>query len=261
MHKFLVLAVSLCFITCGQNAQQHPLNVHEDVIVNTIKGRINVPIGYKRILTDSSSFGFYFQNLPLKAQGSPVFLYNGVKKSNQQVHFAVINLEIGTRDLQQCADAVMRLRADYLYGQKRYEDIAFNFVSDGNPRYLTDYCNETLDSVCYKKYLNYVFSYANTRSLKSQLHPVASFADINIGDVLIQQGNPYGHAVIVVDMATHDKTGEKIFLLAQSYMPAQDIHVLKNLNDASLSPWYRVPKGNDIITPEWRFEKGDLRRF
>ena len=45
---------------------------------------------------------------------------------------------------------------------------------------------------------------------------------MQIGDVLIQGGSP-GHAVIVVDMAENPATGEKLYLLAQSYMPAQDI--------------------------------------
>jgi len=53
---------------------------------------------------------------------------------------------------------------------------------------------------------------------------------------------PPGHAVIVVDMA-EDAKGQRAFLLAQSYMPAQDIHILKNPMDADLSPWCRVPRG------------------
>ena len=33
-------------------------------------------------------------------------------------------------------------------------------------------------------------------------------------------------------MAENRETGVKVFLIAQSYMPAQDIHILRNLNDA-----------------------------
>ena len=54
--------------------------------------------------------------------------------------------------------------------------------------------------------------------------------DIEIGDVFIQTGNPYGHAIIIVDVAIN-KNKEKIFMLAQSYMPAQEIHILKNPNN------------------------------
>lgn len=266
MYRILTFIVSICFIACGQKAQEQTVEVintkvHVDTKSATIHYRFNVPIGYERIRPDSSSFGLFLQALPLKSEGSPVMLYNGEAKANQKAHVAVLDLNIGSRDLQQCADAVMRLRADYLYVQRRFEEIAFNFVSDGKPRYFIDYCNQKRDSVCYRKYLDYVFNYANTRSLRQQLQKVELFSSIGIGDVIIQQGNPFGHAVIVVDMAINQNTGEKIFMLAQSYMPAQDIHVLKNPIDDRLSPWYEIPEGNDILTPEWRFEKEDLRRF
>ena len=64
-----------------------------------------------------------------------------------------------------------------------------------------------------------VFSYAGTASLSRELAPV-NYQDMKIGDVFIQGGHP-GHAVIVVDIAVHPKTKKKVFLLAQSYMPAQ----------------------------------------
>ena len=44
-------------------------------------------------------------------------------------------------------------------------------------------------------------------------------SEMQIGDVFIRGGSP-GHCVIVVDMAVHQETGEKLFMLAQSYMPA-----------------------------------------
>ncbi len=82
---------------------------------------------------------------------------------------------------------------------------------------------------------------------------------MEIGHVFIQKGNPYGHAVIVVDMAQNSK-GKKIYLLAQSYMPAQETQILANPNDSDLSPWYNLDY-ETIITPEWIFYPTDLKHF
>jgi hypothetical protein len=62
-------------------------------------------------------------------------------------------------------------------------------------------------------------------------------------------------------MAENKVSGEKIFLLAQSYMPAQDIHILKNPENGGGNPWYSVNFGDKLITPEWEFTRGNLRRF
>jgi hypothetical protein len=108
--------------------------------------------------------------------------------------------------------------------------------------------------------MDYVFSYANTRSLNQELSPVTNILEMQIGDVFIQTGNPYGHAVIVVDMAENPETNEKVFMLAQSYMPAQDIQILVNRNHTGISPWYELGE-DQIDTPEWTFYSGDLKRF
>jgi len=112
----------------------------------------------------------------------------------------------------------------------------------------------------FRNYMNYIFSYANTASLKNELKKVSSIQDIKIGDVFIQKGRPYGHAITVMDVATNKK-GEKVFMLSQSYMPAQDIHILINPNNLKLSPWYKINKLGNLITPEWSFLYKDLMRF
>jgi hypothetical protein len=61
-----------------------------------------------------------------------------------------------------------------------------------------------------------------------------------------------------MDVAQH-RSGKKVFLLAQSYMPAQDIHILKN--PASQTPWYDADFGSRLITPEWIFNTGSLMQW
>ena len=69
-----------------------------------------------------------------------------------------------------------------------------------------------------------------------------------------------GHAVIVVDMAVNS-FGEKIFLLAQSYMPAQQTQLLINPMDEDISPWYSLKGRDKLITPQWTFELDTLKSW
>ncbi len=220
---------------------------------------IPLPANCVRIEVEKNSFGAFLRNLPL-AKDNTVYYYNGQKKPDQSLHYAVIDIDIGKADLQQCADAVMRLRGEFLFSQKKYDKIHFNFLSDGKPRYYVNYTSNPADYRNFRRYMNYVFAYANTSSLRDELIPV-SIDSMKIGDVFIQKGNPYGHAVIVVDLAQDTLTGEKYFLIAQSFMPAQSIHILKNLENQTVSPWYPLHFGQNLYTPQWTFTRYDLRRF
>lgn len=214
-------------------------------------GEIETPAGYRRTPAIKGSFEEWLRAVPLK-KDKRVFLYNGSLKPNQSAQFAVVDISVGNKDLQQCADAVMRLRAEYLYLNKKpmafmdYGGKWYNWNGQGN-RNMFD------------NYLQNVFGWCGSASLDKQLNPVTDFSAIKAGDVLIRGGFP-GHAIMVVDITTNSK-GNKIYLLAQGYQPAQDIHVLNNPMDRTLSPWYAVDTANLIITPEWRFTKENLKKW
>lgn len=225
----------------------------------TIVTRFAPPAGFERVTNEPASFSTYLRNLPLKPWNSKVLYFDERSKNTPNVYLSVIDLKIGKKDLHQCADAVMRLRAEYLYANRRFDEIHFNFVVDGKPRYFKNYAQGEYSYAKFWKYMEYIFTSANTRSLHNELKSVP-MQKMQIGDVFIQKGVPFGHAVIVVDMAENPTTGQKVYLLAQSYMPAQEIQLLINPNNASLSPWYEL-KNETIKTPEWTFEPADLRRF
>jgi hypothetical protein len=242
---------------------------------STIDERFNTPESFNRLPVGEGSFGVYLRSLPLKPDGSKVKYYNG-KIKPRDVHEAVIDIDVGDRDLQQCADAVMRLRAEYLYSKGLYDKIHFNFTNGFNADYSkwiqgnrivvegnkswwvkkTGYSNEYKS---FRQYMDMVFAYAGTVSLSKEMKNVP-LEDIKIGDVFLKGDLP-GHCVIIVDMAEDKTSGEKLFMVAQSYMPAQDIHILKNLEDSRLSPWYTVRFGEKLSTPEWEFTKDQLYRF
>ncbi|MCE7925722.1 MAG: hypothetical protein DYG98_21940 [Haliscomenobacteraceae bacterium CHB4] len=270
----LLLFLQTCFLPANPNAATAAENT-SSASDSLLYQRFTPPPGYQRVAADSGSFAFYLRNLPLKPSGSKVLLHDGREKSNPGLYEAVVDLPIGKKDLHQCADAVIRLRAEYLWQQGRYDKIHFNLTNGFRVDYerwrkggrvkvvghQTSWVQKTAASDSYAtfwQYLEFVFTYAGTLSLSKELEPVA-LSEIQIGDVFIQGGSP-GHAVIVVDMAT-DQAGKKVFLLAQSYMPAQEIQILKNPSDEKLSPWYSADFGEVVETPEWAFQKSDLKRF
>ena len=290
MKKYLALLIALLMLAgCSQSKPENitelpvppvePEIILEESILNkdgmTILERYAPPKGYIRIEAVDGSFADYLRNQELKTYGEKVLYYDGREKSRTDVYDSVFDVDIGDRDLHQCADAVMLLRGEYLFEKGEFEDIKFNFVSgfkaeyskwmegyrikvDGNnvSYYLGTDPSSSYES--FRKYMDMVFAYSGTLSLENELVPV-SVEDMEIGDVFIKGGSP-GHAVIVVDMALNSENN-KVFMLAQSYMPAQQTQVLINPNHEGISPWYSLDNMSSLKTPEWTFELDQLRRF
>lgn len=294
MNNFLTLWIILAlFITCGTSQNQ---SVEEEIpiqkiitqksykfawqptylIDDALANRIPCPDGAQRIQQATNSFGDWLRHLPLLPENSSVMLYDGSKKNNQNAHHAVFQIDVGDKDLQQCADAVMRLYAEYKWSTQTHEELAFQFTSghqckwdDWKKGFRPKIKGNQVDFIQtaqfddsysnFKSYLTTIFTYCGTYSLNQQLN-TKYINELSAGDVFIKGGFP-GHAVIVVDVAENSETKERYFLLAQSYMPAQQIHLLKNPNNSSLSPWYSTTFVEHLITPEWTFQKNQLRSF
>ncbi len=227
---------------------------------------IKPPLGATRAATTAGSFGAWLRTLPLRPAGTPVNLFDGRRKPNQSAHHAVVDLDLIGRDLQQCADALIRLRAEYLWSAGRKGEIRFNLTNGmtvpwmrwskgGRVRVVRGKRTRWVPGPrsasrrTFKRYLRFVMIYAGTASLSRELKR-PKLSQLAPGDILVQGGFP-GHGVLVLDMARH-KDGRRYVLLGQSYMPAQDFHVLRNHRDRKLSPWFPVAALADgLDTPEW----------
>ena len=170
---------------------------------------------------------------------------------------------------------VLRIYAEYLYKSGRHDKISFHFV-DGfvcdynhwKQGYRVKFANDKPhweqvasyddSEETFKKYLRIVFSYSSTLSMENESRP-ADISEIQVGDIFIKGGSP-GHVVMVADICENE-AGEKAFLLAQGFMPAQSFHIIKNQAHSD-DPWYYESEVKyPFRTQEYTFGEGSLKRL
>nr|WP_298054792.1 DUF4846 domain-containing protein [uncultured Lachnoanaerobaculum sp.] len=241
---------------------------------NTIFTRFITPKGYKRVETAEGSFADFIGNYPLEPDGTPVYYFDKREKGGDG-HAAVFSMEVGEEDLQQCADSIMRIYAEYLYKSGNEDRISFKFVdgfvcdynhwkqgyrvkfADDKP-YWEKKTDADNSEETFKKYLRIVFAYSSTLSMEKEARPT-DISELQVGDIFIKGGSP-GHVVMVADICENE-AGEKAFLLAQGFMPAQSFHIIKNPAHSE-DPWYYESEVKyPFRTQSYTFDEGSLRRL
>lgn len=243
----------------------------------TISTRFNPPEGFVRVVPPKGSFGEFLQNLPLLEDKALVHYYDGRINFGAK-HDAVLAYTLPPQDIEQCADVVMHLRAEYLYTSGRQDEIGFHFVSgfycdfatwaqgfrpsiNGNDVTWVKSAEPDASYNSFQNYLKVVYTYASTISLDKELVSVPA-SELSIGDVFIIPGSP-GHVVIVADMAINPETGEKRFIIVQGNMPSEQAHVVKNPEDPLNSPWYSNSFPNGVLKAPngWECSINNIKRF
>lgn len=132
----LLLAAMISLNMIGAMAEpQYTWQEANDHTSGSLKERVSPPRGYERVPVKEDSFEEWLRNLPVRPEQTPVRLYDGRLRGTQDRHVAVIDIDTGKRNLQQCADAIMRLRAEYLLSVGKAGTIAFNYTSGKRVRY------------------------------------------------------------------------------------------------------------------------------
>ena len=252
---------------------------HADLInkdSSTIKSRVKLPNGYKRILYKKGSFQEYLQNYNLKPFGSKIINFDDSEYYWQRGHIGILDLPVPKNGLQQCADALIRIRSEYLWDANRQDEIGFNFTSghycswieyakgyrpkvSGNKVTFSKTATANDSKSNFYKYLNLIYMYSGTLSLSQELEPITNIKELKIGDMLIIGGSP-GHIVMLADEAINNKN-EKLFLLIQGNTPAQSVHLVKNLEDSKISPWYNLKMNAVIPVSNYTFYNSKFVRF
>ncbi|MGJ8592149.1 MAG: DUF4846 domain-containing protein [Aquaticitalea sp.] len=248
--------------------------INEDSL--TIKSRVNLPEGYKRVDYEYGSFQDYLRNYKLKTYGSKIINFDQTDYFWQGGHIGVLEIPVPSNGLQQCADALIRVRSEHLWENNRKDEIGFNFTSGdycswknyaegyrpnivGNKVSFHKTASPNASKDNFYKYLNLIYMYSGTLSLYNELPKIDDAMDLKIGDMLIKGGSP-GHIVMICDEAVNIK-GEKVYLLFQGNTPAQSVHLVKNLEDTTMSPWYRLEKDAVIPVSNYTFYDSKFVRF
>jgi len=232
------------------------LNV--SIAQKNIKNSFIIPQGYERV--NPNNYHKWLINQPLIFD-SPVKIYQGdIVYGLNDIYIAKFDYSIGVKNLHQCADAAMYFNATYLYETNQWDRINYHFdetYSFPFKRYV--WRTHTNDKTALKKYLEKVWAGAGSLSLdKFDTKPVM-LKEAIAGDLIIEGGSP-GHVITIVDVIVNKTTGVKKYMLAQSYMPAQEQYILLNEEDPK-TVWFEFKEGEDIETPGWLFSSNSIKRF
>ena len=284
---FYLVVSSILIISCEKKQGN---SVNKEIIVkteefssniaekeNTIVSRFSPPKGYSSIESPKNSLGAFIENFELEKYGAPILKFNGTPLNIQNLHEAIFNIDVGKEDLQQCADSVIRLYAEFLWKEKRFDEIQFQFTSgdimswkdfrkgirpkiNGNNVTFSKTAEEDTSYSNFRKYLNLVFTYSGTISLNKETIAVKDNKSLKTGDMIITPGSP-GHVVFIAGVAKNSEN-QRVYLLGEGFMPAQSIHILSNPFDKRLSPWYSLDVSSpEIHTARYLFKGHSFRTF
>lgn len=242
-----------------------------------LEARFAPPAGFTRVNAPEGSFAAWLRQLPVRTDRTHVLAYDGRRLLRPSA--AVVALDVGARDLQQCADTAIRLHAEWLWASGRGHKARYHFTSGdlstwakwkrgerfkirGNRVERVQRRRGRGDHRGYRAWLAHTFRYAGTQSLRLDSRAVGQ-RPYTAGDFFVQPGGP-GHAVIILDVAQHPD-GRRAALIGQGFMPAEDLHVLTRGGDRILDGvWFLLPDAEhpQLDTPSWApFTPAQARRF
>jgi hypothetical protein len=232
--------------------------------------------GYSLFVAELGSWTEWLRLLPLAAPGTPVRNFQGqiVVPGDDEHLAAVVAIDVGSRDIQQSADVILRMHAEWRWFSEDYRMLYLSdselelplqkwragerLVADGDqPKWVTQQAPQPkVDHAEFRAYLDSVFAWSDSRALLAEsvaLRP----ENLEPGAFFLHAGNP-SEVLLVLDVAT-SPAGARAMLLAQALNPAENIHVLRPSRD---SAWFPVRTDQPVRVPRAQpFSWTELRRL
>ncbi|HEY1532640.1 MAG TPA: DUF4846 domain-containing protein [Polyangiaceae bacterium] len=233
--------------------------------VDSLQTRFPTPPGYQRVAVAPGSFAEWLRGLPLAAPGTPVVNNSGdtVFKADDDYVAAVVAIDVGAGDLQQSADAVVRLNAEWLWASDKSDAISYRSASKldmpfsrwakgqrliaSGPNVFWVVKTKPREPTYndFRQYIDAVMLWTNNIALAMRATHVADPKDLTAGDFFLQTHGK-GHALLVLDVA-QKPTGERVALLGQALQsPAQSFHVIRLGHETA---WFSMRPPNPVNTP------------
>ena len=233
--------------------------------VDSLEARFPTPPRYQRIALQRGSFGEWLRGLPLAAPGTPVLNNSGEAAfaADDDYVAAVLAIDVGAGDLQQSADAVVRLHGEWLWASEKRDAIGYRsstkldmpfsrwqkgqrlLASGPNVFWVVKTKPREPTYSDFRQYIDAVMLWSNNVSLAARATHVEDPAQLTAGDFFVQSRGK-GHAILVLDVA-QKPSGERVALLGQALQsPAQSIHVLRLGHETA---WFSLRPPNPVLTP------------
>ena len=134
----LILCAITTLTACNAQTNSKPERAKTEQekrpMANNLAARIPAPQGYKRVDVTEGSFAHFLRNLPLKPAGSDLHYHTGQVKERKYAG-AVVDMDFGKNSNEQGADAIIFLRASYLWKTRQYAKISFCFTNGFKAEY------------------------------------------------------------------------------------------------------------------------------
>lgn len=218
-----------------------------------------VPRGYERAAYPSDSFSGWLQRLPLKNNTTVLTHNGGAVPSRRYNRTAVIDMPLlFSDDLEQCADYCMRFWGEFHRQTGRLEEL-FLFTYPGERTYFSKSGSN------FKQFLRIAFAYSNSYSLKAGCKPVGGGegrVELMPGDMFVQnETGGIGHVSMVMD-AAKNRSGEQLYQIGFSFMPAQEFHIeTAPSREYGIGGWFSLEGYVRFLADFYPYGKPVLRRF